>query len=120
MTIALCFLAIILATLLGWLLKQTFNTQPWVAEVVGEQPSRATWRRPSQADCTAHIAGGRVVVLCVDTERLFPAYGAGRLGADDRAAVAVDQHRHADLASIAFQWTRNAAVNEQQSRLRLA
>jgi len=36
MTIALGFLAIILATLLGWLLKQSFNTQPWVADVVIE------------------------------------------------------------------------------------
>ena len=36
MTIALVFLALILATLLGWLLKQSFNTQPWVAETVGE------------------------------------------------------------------------------------
>jgi len=34
MEIGLITLAIILATLLGWLLKQTFNTQPWVAEVI--------------------------------------------------------------------------------------
>ena len=36
MTIALLFLALILATLLGWLLKQSFNTEPWVAETVSE------------------------------------------------------------------------------------
>ena len=34
MEIGLITLAIILATLLGWLLKQSFNTQPWVAEEV--------------------------------------------------------------------------------------
>jgi len=36
MEIGLITLAIILATLLGWLLKQTFNTQPWVAEEVSD------------------------------------------------------------------------------------
>ena len=36
MEIGLIVLAIMLATLLGWLLKQSFNTQPWVAEEVGE------------------------------------------------------------------------------------
>ena len=36
MEIGLIVLAIILATLLGWLLKQSFNTQPWVAEEVSE------------------------------------------------------------------------------------
>ena len=34
MEIGLITLAIILAVLLGWLLKQSFNTQPWVAEEV--------------------------------------------------------------------------------------
>ena len=34
MEIGLITLAIMLATLLGWLLKQSFNTQPWVAEEV--------------------------------------------------------------------------------------
>ena len=36
MEIGLIVLALILATLLGWLLKQSFNTQPWVAEEVSE------------------------------------------------------------------------------------
>ena len=36
MEIGLIVLALILATLLGWLLKQSFNTQPWVAEKVGD------------------------------------------------------------------------------------
>ena len=36
MEIGLITLAIMLATLLGWLLKQTFNTQPWVAEAVSD------------------------------------------------------------------------------------
>ncbi len=36
MEIGLIVLALMLATLLGWLLKQTFNTQPWVTETVGD------------------------------------------------------------------------------------
>ena len=31
MAVSLILLAGIMAALLGWLLKQTFNTQPWVA-----------------------------------------------------------------------------------------
>ena len=35
MEFILLVLALILAVFLGWLLKQSFNTSPWVAEPVG-------------------------------------------------------------------------------------
>ncbi len=41
MTFALVFLAIIMATVIGWLLRQTLNTQPWEAnDPVENQPGR--------------------------------------------------------------------------------
>ncbi len=41
MTFALVFLAIIMATVIGWLLRQTLNTQPWDAnDPVENQPGR--------------------------------------------------------------------------------
>ena len=41
MTFALVFLAIIMATVIGWLLRQTLNTQPWNAnDPLENQPGR--------------------------------------------------------------------------------
>ncbi len=41
MTFALVFLAIIMATVIGWLLRQTLNTQPWEAnDPLENQPGR--------------------------------------------------------------------------------
>ena len=41
MTFALVFLAIIMATVIGWLLRQTLNTQPWDAhDPLENQPDR--------------------------------------------------------------------------------
>ena len=41
MTFALVFLAIIMATIIGWLLRQTLNTQPWEAnDPLENQPGR--------------------------------------------------------------------------------
>ena len=39
MTITLIFLAIIMATVIFWLLKQTFNVQPWVSDEVADEVS---------------------------------------------------------------------------------
>ena len=41
MEFILLVLAVIMATLLGWLLKQSFNVQPWVAEQVDETANQA-------------------------------------------------------------------------------
>ena len=69
-------------TLLGWLLKQTFNTQPWVAEHGWRDGAiRAAGRHQFQADRAAHVTGRRVLVLCPDPECLCVAHGARRLGA---------------------------------------
>ena len=41
MTFALVFLAIIMATVIGWLLRQSLNSQPWEAnDPVENQPGR--------------------------------------------------------------------------------
>ena len=41
MEIGLIALAVMLAALLGWLLKHTFNAQPWIAEAVEEADYQA-------------------------------------------------------------------------------
>ena len=39
MTITLIFLACIMATIIFWLLRQTFNVQPWVSDTVADEVS---------------------------------------------------------------------------------
>ena len=57
MEIGLVILAIMLATLLGWLLKQSFNTQPWVAEAVEESAYQAPFNeRPKLVALTTFLA----------------------------------------------------------------
>ena len=45
-----------------------------------------------------------------DFERVFLAHGTGRLDSADRAATVVGQHGVLVLASVVFQWTRNACL----------
>ena len=42
MTITLIFLGIIMTTVIGWLLRQTLNTQPWVSTVADDAVSGAS------------------------------------------------------------------------------
>ena len=117
MTIALGFLAIILATLLGWLLKQTFNTQPWVAEVVGDTAHHGPLGTNSRLI-------GLLTLLAVISSffaLILSAYSL-RMELGDWVPLSEPQLLWTNtvmlvLASIVFQWTRNAAVNDQRSRL---
>jgi cytochrome c oxidase subunit 3 len=116
-TIALGFLAIILATLLGWLLKQSFNTQPWVAEVVGETAHHGPLGTNSRLI-------GLLTLLAVVSSffaLILSAY-ALRMELGDWVPLSEPQLLWVNtamliLASIVFQWTRNAAVSGQRSRL---
>lgn len=118
MEIGLIILAIMLATLLGWLLKHSFNVQPWVAEPAEEADSRAPFD-----------AGPKLValttLLAVVTSFFALVMSAYSLRMDLGDWVALTEPRLLWLntavlvcASIAFQWTRNAAVRGQASRLK--
>ena len=39
MQITLIFMAIVMATIIGWLLKQSWNTQPWVSDEAADASS---------------------------------------------------------------------------------
>ncbi len=58
MTFALVFLAVIMATIIGWLLRQTLNTQPWdVNDPLENQPGRGVLNsRPAKVGLIAFIA----------------------------------------------------------------
>ena len=117
MTIALGFLAIILATLLGWLLKQSFNTQPWVAEVVGETAHHGPLGTNSRLIALLTL----LAVVSSFFALILSAY-ALRMELGDWVPMTEPQLLWTNtamliLASIVFQWTRNAAVSDQKARL---
>ena len=117
MTIALGFLAIILATLLGWLLKQSFNTQPWVAEAVGETAHHG----PLGTNLRLIALLGLLAVVSSFFALILSAY-ALRMELGDWVPLSEPQLLWLNtgmlvMASIVFQWTRNAAVDGKRSRL---
>jgi cytochrome c oxidase subunit 3 len=120
MEIGLIVLALMLATLLGWLLKQSFNTQPWVAEQVSD-----TAHHGPLGDSTNTRLIGLITLLAVVTSffaLILSAY-ALRMELGDWVPMTEPQLLWTNtallvLASIAFQWTRNGAVEGQASRLK--
>lgn len=117
MEIGLIVLAVILASLLGWLLKQTFNTQPWIAQAVDEASYQAPFNaKPKLVALTTFLA-----VATSFFALILSAYSL-RMDLGDwvpltepvvlwfNTAVLV-------LASVAFQWTRNVALADDNARL---
>ena len=117
MTIALVFLALILATVLGWLLKQSFNTEPWVAEAVSD-----TAHHGPMGEKPKFIALLTLLAVITSFFALILSAYALRMDFGDWVKMTEPQILWLNtgllvLASAAFQWTRNGAVNEQRERL---
>jgi len=114
----LVILAIILALFLGWLLKASFNVQPWIAGPVDETACQA----PLNANPKVV---GLTVLLAVVTSffaLIMSAYGL-RMDYGDWVPLREPRLLWVNtgmlvLASIAFQWTRNGAVAGRPSRLK--
>ncbi len=118
MEIGLIVLAIMLITLLGWLLKHTFNVQPWVAEPVEESAYQAPFNASSKlVGLTALMA-----VVTSFFALTLSAYSL-RMELGDWIPLTEPQLLWVNtgmlvLASIAFQWTRNAVAQGKTQRLR--
>jgi len=116
--IGLIALALILASLLGWLLRQSFNTQPWVAESVDESSYQAPFNaRPKLVALTTFLA-----VATSFFALTLSAYSL-RMELGDWVPLSEPQLLWINtlvlvLASVAFQWTRNVAVNDEAPRLK--
>ena len=120
MTIALGFLAIILATLLGWLLKHTFNAAPWETETVSDTAHHGPLGGVDKSKLIALLTF--LAVVSSFFALILSAY-ALRMDLGDWVPMTEPQLLWTNtvmliVASIVFQWTRNAAVNGQASRLR--
>ena len=120
MTITLVFLAIIMATALGWLVRQTLNTQPWNAnDPVENQPGRGVLNiDPAKIGLLSFIAVvTSLFALFLSAYMMRMKLGDWRpLPEPDllwvNTAILV-------LASFAFQLTRNAATRGQQSAVKI-
>ena len=118
MEIGLIALAIILGGLLGWLLKQSFNTQPWIAEAVEESAYQAPFNASSKlVALTAFLAVATSLFAL-----LLSAYSL-RMDLGDWIPLTEPQLLWTNtaaliLASVAFQWTRNAASTANEQRVK--
>ena len=120
MEIGLIVLATMLATLLGWLLKQSFNTQPWVAEEV----SATAHHGPLGGSSNTRLIALMTLLAVVTSffALILSAYSL-RMELGDWVPMTEPQLLWTNtgmliLASIVFQWTRNGAVKGQASRLK--
>jgi len=118
MEIGLIVLATMLATLLGWLLRQSFNTQPWIAEAVDEASYQAPFNaKPKLVALTTFLAVATSFFALV-----LSAYSL-RMELGDWIPLTEPQLLWVNtgflvLASVAFQWTRNLAVGGRMSQVK--
>lgn len=118
MEIGLVFLAIILATLIGWLLRQSFNTTPWLAEAVEE----SSYQAPFNARPKMIALAGLLAVITSFFALVVSAYSL-RMELGDWVPLTEPALLWANtviliLASVVFQWTRNAAAAGHTARLK--
>jgi cytochrome c oxidase subunit 3 len=118
--IGLITLAVILATLLGWLLKQSFNTQPWIAEQVSATAHHGPLGGSSN---TRLIALMTLMAVVTSFFALILSAYALRMELGDWVPMTEPQLLWTNtvmliFASLALQWTRNGAVKGQASRLK--
>jgi len=114
----LLVLAVIMAALVGWLLKQSFNVQPWIAEAVEETANQA----PLGANAKTVALTTLLAVVTSFFALIMSAYGL-RMDFPDWVPLTEPQLLWINtgmllLASLAFQWTRNGVVSGATSRLK--
>ena len=118
MYITLIFLGLIMATIIGWLLRQTFNTQPWVSAPADDAVSGAAMNTNAKA-----VALTVFLAVATSVFALFISAYTIRMEEPDWRPVAEPTLLWANtvilvLASIAYHWTRNAAVRGDEDKLK--
>lgn len=118
MEFILIILALMLAVFLGWVLKSSFNVQPWVAEPVDETANQA----PMNANAKVVALATLLAVVTSFFALIMSAYGL-RMDYGDWVPLNEPQLLWLNtgmlfLASLVLQWTRNGTVSGQVSRLK--
>jgi cytochrome c oxidase subunit 3 len=114
MILTLVFLALIMATVIGWLLRQTLNTRPWEADdPLENQPGRGVIAaEPAKIGLLAFIA------VVTSLFALFLSAYLMRMRLPDWSPLTEPKLLWLNtgmlvLASVAFQLTRRAAIRGQ-------
>ena len=107
MTITLIFLAIIMATVIFWLLKQTFNVEPWVSDEAADEVSGVSLDLKPQA-----IALTTFMAVATSLFALFASAYSLRMEMPDwrplnEPFILWTNSVFLILASIGYQWSRN-------------
>ncbi|GMR17414.1 MAG: cytochrome c oxidase subunit 3 [Gammaproteobacteria bacterium] len=118
MTITLVFLAVIMATVIGWLLRQTLNTQPWIANPVDDAMSGASLDTSAKT-----IALTTFLAVATSLFALFISAYTIRMNMGDWSPLAEPRLLWFNsglllLASAAYHWTRNAAIAGRTAALK--
>jgi len=99
-----------MATVIGWLLRQTLNTQPWIADPADDEMSGASLDANSKT-----VALTAFLAVATSLFALFVSAYTLRMKMADWSPVAEPNLLWFNtamlvLASVAYHWTRNAAV----------
>ena len=117
MQITLIFLAVVMATVIGWLLKQSLNTQPWVSDEAADAVSGAS------IDANSKMVG-LTTFLAIATSLFALFISAYTLRMEEADWIPVKDPDllwintgFLVLASIAYHWTRNQVVGGSNDNL---
>ena len=118
MTITLIFLAVIMATLIFWLLRQTLNMQPWVSDAEADAVSGMSLKSNTQTI-------GLTTFLAVATSMfaLFASAYTLRMTMPDwspmnEPAVLWINTGFLVFASIAYQWTSSIGLKRNAKQIK--
>ncbi len=109
MTITLIFLACIMATIIFWLLRQTFNIQPWVSDAEADAVTGASLNSKPQT-----IALTTFMAVATSLFALFASAYTLRMNMPDwrpmnEPMILWVNTSFLVLASMAYQWSRSIA-----------
>lgn len=118
MYLTLIFLGIVMATVIMWLLRQTFNTQPWISDAADDAVSGSSLDGNSKT-----IALSVFLAVATSIFALFISAYTLRMEEPDWRPLSDPNILWYNtgilvLASIAYHWTRNAAVQGLDGRLK--
>lgn len=118
MYITLVLLGVIMATVIGWLLKQTLNTQPWVSEAADNEVNGA-----SVDSSTKAVALMTFLAVATSVFGLFISAYTIRMDEADWRPLEEPTLLWTNtvmliLASIVYHWTRNAAVKGNMDQVK--
>lgn len=118
MTITLILLALIMFTVIGWLLRQSFNTQPWVADPAADETTGKSLDVSTKA-----IGLATFLAVAASLFALFISAYTLRMEEPDWVPITEPSLLWINtailvIASIVFQLARNAAMAGRDGQLR--